>query len=141
MSIKWIGFLRIVVGVFFLAQGLSKVQWYTTSEYLQTNLDRYGVNAHPVTQWYQEKVARPYIEVWSRLIPSGEIAIGIALILGLFVQPTLIISSLLLLNFYVATGKIFQLTFFSDPYAMLLIVIVLLLLFNKSGNVWAVKVK
>ena len=105
MNQKWVAFLRIVIGVFFIAQGLNKLDWYTTSEFLRTSLDRYSLNASPATVWYQKHIAYPGIEAWSRLIPTGEMLIGIALILGLLTRAALIGAIALVLNYHLTNGS------------------------------------
>ncbi len=137
MNQKLVAFLRIAVGLFFLAQGLNKLEWYSSSEFLRTNLDRYSQNAPLLTSWYQRHVAYPGIEVWSRVIPAGEMLIGAALIVGLFTQPTLIIALVLVLNYHVANGNIFSTALFSNPYAVVLLSCLVVLLFSKAGNVFA----
>lgn len=137
MNQKLVAFLRIAVGLFFLAQGLNKLEWYSSSEFLRTNLDRYSQNAPLLTSWYQKHVAYPGIEVWSRMIPTGEMLIGAALMVGLLTQPTLIIAVVLVLNYHLANGNVFSTAFFSNPYALVLLSCLVVLLFSKAGSVFA----
>ena len=118
MNQKWVAFLRIVIGVFFLSQGLNKLDWYTTSEFLRTSLDRYSLNASPATIWYQKHIAYPGIEAWSRLIPTGEMLIGIALVLGLLTRAALIGAIALVLNYHLTNGSLFTPAFLSNPYTL-----------------------
>jgi uncharacterized membrane protein YphA (DoxX/SURF4 family) len=138
MNTRWIAILRITVGIFFLAQGLHKLDWFNSSEYLKLNLDRYAQNAHPAALWYQDHVAKPGIEAWSRLIPMSEMLIGISLILGLLTQTTLIIATALVVNFHIANGIFFTPGFFSNPFAMLLLVCLIVLWFLKPAATWAI---
>ena len=137
MNQKWVAFLRIVIGVFFIAQGLNKLDWYTTSEFLRTSLDRYSLNASPATVWYQKHIAYPGIEAWSRLIPTGEMLIGIALILGLLTRAALIGAIALVLNYHLTNGSLFTLAFLSNPYALVILSCLLFLLASKAGSVFA----
>ncbi len=138
MNQKWIAFLRIVIGLFFLAQGLNKLEWYTSSEFLRTSLDRYSLNAPPATFWYQKHVAYPGIEAWSRMIPTGEMLIGVALVLGLLTRATLISALALVVNFHLANGSLFSFSFFSNPYALVVLSCLLFLLASKAGSVFAI---
>ncbi|MGA9407439.1 MAG: DoxX family protein [Bacteroidota bacterium] len=138
MNQKWVAFLRIVIGLFFLAQGLNKLNWYSSSEFLRTSLDRYSLNAPPATSWYQKHVAYPGIEAWSRMIPTGEMLIGIALVLGLLTRAALISAIALVLNFHLANGSLFSLSFFSNPYALVVLSCLLFLLASRAGSVFAV---
>ena len=137
MAQRWIAFFRIVVGVFFIAQALNKLDWYSSSEFLRTSLDRYALNANPVSAWYQHHVAYPGVEAWSRSIPTGEMLIGIALIAGLLTRATLIITIALVVNFHLATGNLFTTAFFSNPYAFLLLSCLVFLVFNNAGGSFA----
>ena len=138
MNQKWVAFLRIVIGVFFLAQGLNKLDWYTSSEFLRTSLDRYSQNSSPVSAWYQKHVAYPGIEAWSRMIPTGEMLIGIALVLGLLTRAALISALALVLNYHLANGSLFTPVFFSNPYALVILSCLLFLLASKAGSVFAI---
>ena len=138
MNQKWAAFFRIAVGLFFLAQGLNKLDWYSSSDFLRTSLDRYAQSPPALTSFYQKHVAYPGIEAWSRMIPTGEMLIGVALILGLLTQPTLIIAMMLVLNFHLANGNLFSTQFFSNPYALVLLSSLVVLFFSKSGGVFAV---
>ena len=138
MNHKWVAFLRIVIGIFFLAQGLNKLEWYTSSEFLRTSLDRYSQNPSPATAWYQKHVAYPGIEAWSRMIPTGEMLIGVALVLGLLTRAALISALALVLNYHLTNGTLFTPAFFSNPYALVVLSCLLFLLASKAGSVFAV---
>jgi len=138
MNQKWVAFLRIVIGLFFLAQGLNKLDWYTSSEFLRTSLDRYSQNAPSATVWYQKHVAYPGIEAWSRMIPTGEMLIGVALVLGLLTRATLISAIILVVNFYLTNGSLFSLSFFSNPYSFLVLSCLVFLLASRAGSVFAI---
>ncbi|HTR80623.1 MAG TPA: DoxX family protein [Bacteroidota bacterium] len=140
MNQRWIAFLRIVVGLFFLAQGLNKVDWYASSEFLRTSLDRFAENAPSLSAWYQNHVAYPGIEAWARMIPTGEMLIGVALILGLLTRPALIAAMALVLNFHLTSGTLFSRSFIYNPYALLLLSNLLFLLVSKAGSVFALDV-
>lgn len=137
MNQRWIAFLRVVVGLFFLAQGINKLDWFTSSEFLRTSLDRYAQNAPSLTLWYQNHVAYPGIEVWSRMIPTGEMLIGIALLLGLLTRPTLIIALAMVLNFHLTNGTLFSRGLIYNPFGLLLISNLIVLLASKAGSTFA----
>lgn len=138
MNQKWAAFFRIAIGLFFLAQGMNKLEWYSSSEFLRTSLDRYAQNPPAFTSFYQKHVAYPGIEAWSRMIPTGEMLIGAALILGVLTQPTLIIAMLLVINFHLTNGYLFSTQFFSNPYALVVLSSLAILYFSKSGSTFAI---
>lgn len=137
MNQRWIAFFRIAVGIFFLSQGLTKLEWLSSSEFLKTNLERFALNAHPVTLWYHHYIAQPGIEAWTRLIPTGEILLGVSLILGLLTRTSLIAALALVVNYHITNGKLFSTQFFSDPHALLLLASLLMLLKSNASAVFA----
>jgi hypothetical protein len=64
--------------------------------------------------------------------------IGVALILGLLTQPTLLIAMLLVLNFHLTNGNLFSTQFISNPYALVLLSSLVVLFFLKSGSAFAI---
>ncbi len=138
MNQKWAAFFRIAIGLFFLAQGLNKLDWYSSSEFLRTSLDRYAQSPPALSSFYQKHIAYPGIEAWSRMIPTGEMLIGVALILGLLTQPTLIIALLLVLNYHLTNGNLFSTQFFFNPYALVLLSSLVVIFFSKSGSTFAI---
>ncbi len=139
MNIKWIGFLRIVVGIYFLAHGINRVDWFGSSEAFRTELHQYEANPHPAAQWVQQHLADPYAGIWARAIPAGAMLIGAALIAGFFSRTALIISIVLAMFYHTVAGTIFSPRFVTDPAALLLIACLTTLAFLRSGSVFAVK--
>ncbi len=138
MNQKWIAFLRIAIGIFFLAQGLNKLEWYSSSEFLRTSLDRYSQNPSPAAGWYQKHVAYPGIEAWSRMIPTGEMLLGVVLVLGLLTRTALAGAIALVLNYHLTNGSVFTSAFFFNPYDLVLLSCLLFLLVSKAGSVFAI---
>jgi len=58
MNQRWIAFFRIV-WVFSFFAGIKQLDWLTSSEFLKTNLERFAVNANPVTLWYHHILRGP----------------------------------------------------------------------------------
>jgi uncharacterized membrane protein YphA (DoxX/SURF4 family) len=139
MNIKWIGFLRIVVGIYFLVHGLNRIEWFRTSEILREELHACSSTPYPAAQWVQKRVVLPYIEIWARLVPAGELLVGAALIVGLLSRTALILSIAMTLLYHTATGKIFTPLFVSDAAGMLLLALLTMLAFLRSGSVFAVR--
>ncbi|HTY10455.1 MAG TPA: DoxX family protein [Bacteroidota bacterium] len=138
MNQKWVAFLRIAIGVFFIAQGLNKLNWYTTSEFLRTSLDRYAQNPPPAALWYQQHVAYPGIEAWSRMIPTGEMLIGVALVLGLLTRAALIAAIALVVNYQLTSGTLFAFSFFANPYALVVLSCLFFLLASRAGSAFSI---
>jgi uncharacterized membrane protein YphA (DoxX/SURF4 family) len=139
MNIKWVGFLRIVIGIYFLAHGINRVDWFSSSEFLRAELKQYEANPHPAAQWVQKHVADPYVEIWARVIPAGAMLFGAALIAGFLSRTALIVSIVLTLLYHTVKGTVFSPLFITDPSAMLFIASLTTLTFLRSGSVFAVK--
>src|SRR5687767_10647324 len=74
--------LAVLFGVFFLAMGLSKVEWLFDSALLAERFERWLPNSAPYARWYLEHIAIPGAPLFARLVPLGELCAGAALILG-----------------------------------------------------------
>jgi uncharacterized membrane protein YphA (DoxX/SURF4 family) len=139
MNSKWIGFLRIVLGLYILAHGINKVDWFRSSEFMRTELQSYAADPHQAVQWVQHRIVLPYAEIWARAIPAGEMLIGAALIAGFLARTALGISVFMVLLYHVADGKLFTPQFVTDPTAMLLAAVLTALAFLRPASVFAVK--
>ena len=72
------------------------------------------------------------------MIPTGEMLIGVALVLGLLTRAALISALALVLNYHLTNGSLFTPAFFSNPYALVILSCLLFLLASKAGSVFAV---
>ncbi|MCC7124252.1 MAG: DoxX family protein [Acidobacteria bacterium] len=110
--------LRIALGVFFLFEGLGKLGWFASSGVLISSLNTWLKDAHPVSRVYIETVCLPGVEVFARLVPLGELATGLALILGVFARPAAAVALLMVLNFHVASGALFKYSFMTNAFGL-----------------------
>ena len=74
--------LALMLGVFFVFNGLDKLAWFADSSILAQRLDGWLQGAAPSTRWYLETVAAPGVPLFARLVPLAELSTGLALILG-----------------------------------------------------------
>ncbi len=132
MNSRWAAVLRIAVGIFFLAEGLGKLDWYGDSGRLRAMLERSAQGAAAPSLWYQEHVAKPGVELWARIIPTGELLIAAGLILGILARPATIIAFFMVLNFHLTNGTLFRTSFFSTPSAWLLLVCLVVIYFTRA---------
>ena len=128
--------LRLAVGIFFLYLGYTKIEggWLTSSERLQKSLANLEQNAPPVSKWYIEHVAKPGVDLWSKLIALGELALGISLIIGLLVRLSTFVGIVVVLNYHLTSGALFTLGFFGNPWAILVISSLLVLYLTRAGR-------
>ena len=112
--------VRIAIGVFFLAEGLSKYRWFTDSSMLASQLSGWLQNAQPgsLPARYLAHVAIPGAVYFARLVPLGEISCGLALVLGFRTSTFALLAFLLALNFQIANGALFRLSFLTSGYGL-----------------------
>ncbi len=97
-------FLAVMLGVFFLAMGLSKIEWLLDSDLLAARFARWLPDAAPYARWYLENVAIPGAPLFARLVPIGELCAAIALIVGIRVHVAAAVTLVMVLNFHFATS-------------------------------------
>src|SRR5690242_15896030 len=98
--------VRVCLGVFLIAEGLSKVRWLFNSSILAGTLNEWLQAAAygSATRWYLEHVAIPGTVVFARLVPVGELACGFALLFGMWTTLFASLAFLMVLNFHLASG-------------------------------------
>jgi len=110
--------VRIALGVFFLFEGIGKIGWFTDSELLTGELKGWLSEGPSLSQWYLESVAIPAAPLFARLVPLGELAAGIALLLGFRTRLAAVLAFLMVLNFHFASGALFRYAFLTNGYAL-----------------------
>lgn len=110
--------VRVMIGVFFLFEGLDKLAWLTSSGSLAGQLAGYLEHANSISRWYLETVAIPSTPISARLVLFGELSTGVALILGVWTRLAAALACLMVLNFHVASGAIFQYRFLTNGYGL-----------------------
>lgn len=108
--------LRALLGVFFLLQGLQKVGWLTDPSILAGALAGYLQDANAWNRSYLELVCIPGAPVFARLVPIGEMATGLAFLLGAYTRPAALAALAMVLNFHFASGIIFTLGYLTNGY-------------------------
>jgi uncharacterized membrane protein YphA (DoxX/SURF4 family) len=100
--------LRVALGVFFLAQALTKLSWILDSGPLVAVLTTWLQQATSWNRWYLEGFALPAAPVFARLVAAGEMLTAVALVSGVCVRPAALAALVMVLNFHVASGALFQ---------------------------------
>jgi uncharacterized membrane protein YphA (DoxX/SURF4 family) len=112
--------LRVAIGIFFLFEGFGKIRWLTHPTLLADQLAAWA-QAVPGNSWshaYLQRLAIPYAATFARLVPLGEMASGIALILGLWPSLFALIAFFMALNFQFASGALFKYSILTSGYAL-----------------------
>lgn len=112
--------LRICLGLFFVFEGLGKVHWFASSSILVNQLNGWA-SAAPSSSWsgrYLAAVALPYAKYFARLVPLGELASGVAMVLGVWTPLFAFIAFFMALNFEFASGTLFKYAWLTNPYGL-----------------------
>jgi uncharacterized membrane protein YphA (DoxX/SURF4 family) len=110
--------LRILLGVFFLFEAINKLPWLLDQGPLVGRLQEWLTTAWPANRWYLETVALPGATIFARVVMLGELAAGLALILGVWTRLAAALAFLMVLNFHFASGAIFQYRFLTNGYGL-----------------------
>ena len=111
---------RILIGVFFVFEGLSKLRWFADTSILSGRLAGWLQAAGPgsTSRWYLEHVAVPGTMWFARLVPLGEICSGLALLLGIWTPLFAFIAFFMALNFHIAGDTLFRYSFLTNGYGL-----------------------
>jgi uncharacterized membrane protein YphA (DoxX/SURF4 family) len=112
--------LRILLGAFFLFQGLSKFRWFVDTSGLTSQLAAWQreAAAGTISARYLERIAIPYAWLFARLVPIGEMASGLGLIVGFRTWLWALLAFFMVTNFHIAGGTIFHYAFLTNPYGL-----------------------
>jgi uncharacterized membrane protein YphA (DoxX/SURF4 family) len=112
--------LRIMIGVFFIFEGLGKLRWFADPSILQNQLGGWHQSAASgsLIATYLERFAIPGVPVFSRLVPIGEFGCGLALVVGLWTPVFAFLAFFMALNFQFASGALFKYAFWSSGYGL-----------------------
>lgn len=110
--------LSMMMGVFLVAMGLTKIDWLMDGGILAGMLQEWRGTARPLARWYLDTVAIPGAPVFARVVFLAEVAAGAALVLGVRVRLTASLALLMVLNFHVASDVLFQYSYLINPYGL-----------------------
>lgn len=110
--------LGVFLGVFLIFEGLGKLAWLVDSAVLSQQLAGWLKTAPPASRWYLETIAIPGVPIFARLVMAGEIAAGASLVIGFWSRLAALLAFLMVLNFHIASGAIFQSRFLTNGYGL-----------------------
>ena len=112
--------IRVCLGVFFLSEGIGKLGWLVNASILGGQFNGWLANAAvgSPSRWYLEHVAIPGTAYFARLVPLGELAAGLALIVGFWTPLAAFLAFFMVLNIHVASGALFKLAFLTNGYGL-----------------------
>ncbi len=109
---------RILIGLFFVFEGLGKLQWLVDSSPLAVQLSSWLPAAPFPSRWYLGHVAIPHVSVFARVVMLAELAAGVALVAGFWTRLAALLAFLMVLNFHFASGQLFRYQFLTNGYGL-----------------------
>jgi uncharacterized membrane protein YphA (DoxX/SURF4 family) len=107
--------LAIMLGVFFLGMSSTKFAWFLDSSILLNKFQMIFLpKAPPIVRWYLETVCIPGAPLFARLVPLGEMVVGLSLIAGFWTRMAAMVALLMVLNFHFATSAFWSVDFLRD---------------------------
>lgn len=112
--------LRVCLGVFFLFEGIGKLAWLTNASILAGRFNGWLADAAAgsYSRWYLQHIAVPGVELFARLVPLGELAAGVALIVGLWTPLAAFLAFVMVMNIHIASGALFKIAFLTNGYGL-----------------------
>ncbi len=110
--------LSVMMGVFLVCMGLTKIDWLMDGGILAQMLQEWRGTARPLARWYLDTVAIPGAPVFARVVLLAELVAGAALVLGVRVRLTAALALLMVLNFHVASDVIFRYSYLTNGYGL-----------------------
>ena len=110
--------LSLMMGTFLFYMGIDKVAWLTDHEILAGLFEEWLRTAPPASRWYLETVAIPGTPVFARLVPVAELVAGAALVTGVWVRLTAIVTLVMVLNFHFASDVLFHYSYLINAYGL-----------------------
>jgi len=110
--------IRICLGVLFILSAYAKLRggWFMDSSILKGQFDLWLQNTAPgsISQAYLQRFAIPGAIVLARLVPAGEFICGVALLAGFWTPIFAFLAFVMVLNYHIASGAIFELSFLAN---------------------------
>jgi thiosulfate dehydrogenase (quinone) large subunit len=110
--------VRLALGVFLLFEGIGKLSWFADASRLLQSLNGWLEKAPWASRWYLEHVAIPGAPLFARMVPLGELAAAVALLLGVRTRLAAVLALLMVLNFHFASGALFHYDFLTNGYGL-----------------------
>ncbi len=109
---------RILIGVFFVFEGIGKLRWLIDPSPLSVQLSSWLPAAPFPSRWYLANVAMPHVSVFARVVMLAELAAGLALLVGFWTRLAALLAFLMVLNFHFASGQLFRYQFLTAGYGL-----------------------
>jgi uncharacterized membrane protein YphA (DoxX/SURF4 family) len=131
--------LALLLGVFFIFQGLNKVQWLFDGSILAERLQNWMRSAIPSVRWYLETFAIPGVPLFARLVPLAELTTGIALVVGFWPRLIAGLALVMVANFHFGLGSYFSMEFLRDGAGLPVMGALLAIIIGGARLPWSVR--
>lgn len=119
---------RILIGLFWLDHGIGKLEsGWLTGDKLATRLTGNSLKAPSYVKPYIKHVLQPAAPVVQRMVLFGELAVGLAFVVGFWTKPAVWGAIFMIFNFKFVGGRLFTWATFGDAYIFPLIVAMVLI--------------
>jgi uncharacterized membrane protein YphA (DoxX/SURF4 family) len=108
--------LSLFLGIFFLFMGLDKLAWLNDAGLLTRQLNEWLQTSPPASRWYLRTIAIPGAPVFAYLVLAGEIATGVALLVGFMPRLAAVAGLFMVLNFHFAMGVLLRYSYLWNGY-------------------------
>jgi uncharacterized membrane protein YphA (DoxX/SURF4 family) len=129
----FLAFLRIAAGVSLFASGMQKLSWFAQPPLDQRFADWAAHPANAAVAKYLAFVAQ-HPAVFSRVVPVGELGLGILLIAGLLTPLAALLAFLMVLNFQFASSQMFSMAYLRGQSGLAYVLIYPVLFFGRAGT-------
>jgi len=110
--------LSVLLGVFILFMGISKIEWLTDASILASRLTDWRDAGPPAARWYLETFAIPGAPLFARIVPLAELAAGSALIAGFWMPLAAGLMLFMVLNFHFASDVLPHYAYLTNAYGL-----------------------
>lgn len=129
----FLAFLRIAAGISLFTSGLQKLSWFAQPPLQQRFADWAANPANPAVASYLSFVSA-HPAVFSRLVPVGELGLGLLLIAGLLTPLASLLAFLMVLNFQFASSQMFSMAYLRGQSGLAYVLIYPVLFFGRAGT-------
>ena len=110
--------LSLILGVFFIFMGISKIDWLTSDAFLMGRFQEWLETAPAASRWFLQTLAIPGAPLFSRIVPIAEMAAGAAMVCGFKVRLAAALSLLMVLTFHFASDVLFHYSYLTNGYGL-----------------------
>ena len=125
--------LRIAAGISLFSSGLQKLSWFAQPPLQQRFADWSTHPANAAVARYLAFVS-DHPAVFSRLVPIGELGLGLLLIAGLLTPLAALLAFVMVLSFQFASSQMFSLAYLRGQSGLAYVLIYPVLFFGRAGT-------